>query len=59
MAKVLEVFWAIREDPAHYLQDESIWSLQHFLKGYSVRMLMQGCESGMPGLFRGFEHWLD
>jgi len=59
MDKVLEVFWAIRGPRRITLQDESIWSLQHFLKGYSARMLMQACESGMPGLFRGFEHWLD
>lgn len=59
MDKVLDVFWAIRRDPVHYLQEESIWSLQHFLKGYSARIWMQGHASQMSALFREFAQWLE
>lgn len=59
MDKVLDVFWAIRRDPVHYLQDESIWPLRHFLDGYSIRMRMQGHTSEMPALIRAFQLWLE
>src|SRR5713226_6251373 len=58
MDKVREVFLAIRQDPASYLPERSVWALRDFLSGYSARVSMEGFDSEMSSIYRRFETWL-